>query len=141
MRLGEAGKRESGRKKMEPLDRAIEERDGPTCFFCGDPFDEDEHRRTREHLVPVTAGGPTHISNLFHAGHRCNVQADALSVPEKLALRDRLRARAAPKINRPADGLIYWHVPGITYTVNHDHALAGATNGETDGEKVEGCGA
>jgi 5-methylcytosine-specific restriction endonuclease McrA len=75
---------------MLPVDRAIAARDGETCFYCNDPF-IDEKPRTREHLVAVTAGGPNHITNLFHACQPCNREMGHLSAPEKIRLRDQKR--------------------------------------------------
>ena len=86
-RLAEATKREYG-PKLHPVDRAIVERDGDNCFFCGEPFTKADPR-TREHLVPTTAGGPNHISNMFHAHNSCNTRAGHLSAPEKIRLRER----------------------------------------------------
>lgn len=80
------------RYRLDAIDRAIEERDGPLCFYCDAEFGM-ERRRTREHLVATTAGGPNHISNLFHACLPCNQEAGHLSAPEKIRLRDRKRAQ------------------------------------------------
>lgn len=80
--------------KLKPLDLAIAERDGQVCFYCGLPFDLGGRRaRTREHLVAATHGGPNHISNLFHACAECNGKAGHLSAPEKIKLRDQMRAK------------------------------------------------
>lgn len=120
IRLGKRGQRLPGGKKYNaPLDRAIEERDGCGCFYCGDPFDEGEHRRTREHLVPVTAGGPSHISNLFHAGHSCNLKAGAMSAPEKIRLREKMHAEKRRRIEDAADAFsLGWFVPELADSQN-----------------------
>lgn len=90
-------------KKIKPIDRAIEERDGPNCFYCDDPFIEDgPKRRTREHLVASTAGGPNHLSNLFHACADCNTKVGHLSAPEKIKVRDLMRF--GNKFTKPAQG-------------------------------------
>ncbi len=86
-RLSEATVRKGG-SRMAPIDQAIAERDGNDCFFCGKPF-SDGMTRTREHLVPATAGGPNHISNLFHAHGSCNQDAGHLSAPEKIRIREK----------------------------------------------------
>lgn len=73
------------------VDRLLE-RDGPNCFFCPGPLGDDV---TVEHLVARAHGGPNHISNLFLAHEPCNKAAGHLSAPEKIAMRDRLRAAPA----------------------------------------------
>lgn len=88
-RMADATPRRHG-ARMEPIDRAIVARDGDTCFYCAALFDGD-NPRTREHLVAATAGGPNHISNLFHACGPCNLKAGHLSAPEKIRLRDQMR--------------------------------------------------
>lgn len=65
-------------------------RDGNGCFYCGDPFTE-ENPPTREHLVAVIHDGPNHISNSFLSCETCNVEAGHLSAPEKIRMRDRKR--------------------------------------------------
>jgi hypothetical protein len=47
--------------------------------------------RRIEHLLPVTAGGPSHLANYALAHRSCNEEAGTLSLVEKLRLRDRLR--------------------------------------------------
>lgn len=64
--------------------RSIRKRDGDQCFFCLEYVsiaDESE-----EHLVPITAGGPQHISNKFLAHKACNARAGHISAPEKIAI-------------------------------------------------------
>lgn len=84
--------RRPNRKNMATVDRAIIDRDGERCFYCDGAW-SDANPRTREHLVAATAGGPNHISNLFHACRRCNTEAGHLSAPEKIRLRDGKRAQ------------------------------------------------
>lgn len=70
-------------RKSGPVLQAIRARDGDNCFFCMKPVAvEDE---SEEHLVPITAGGPNHISNKFLAHRVCNAKAGHLSAPEKIA--------------------------------------------------------
>lgn len=82
---------------------AILERDGTECFFCGKELPplnaslDPELAPTIEHLVARAHGGPEHISNKFAAHKCCNEAAGHLSAPEKIALRDRLRAEGIPK--------------------------------------------
>lgn len=61
----------------------IFERDGESCFFCGEALGDDV---TVEHIVPVAHGGPNHISNLVCAHASCNQEAGHLSGAEKVAL-------------------------------------------------------
>ncbi len=71
----------------------IIERDGPTCFYCGNAFHGNgELKRTIEHLVSVIHGGPDHLSNLVLAHQICNQAAGNLSVAEKIRLREKMRA-------------------------------------------------
>lgn len=78
------------RAERDVIIRTIIERDGPRCFYCDAPLAAGPNR-TREHLVARTHGGPEHISNQFIACRSCNAEADHLSAPEKIRLRDRKR--------------------------------------------------
>lgn len=78
--------------KLPPLIRAIIKRDGDGCFYCGGPFGDD-NPRSMEHLVARTHQGPDHISNLFLACVGCNRDAGHLSAPEKIRMRETLRAK------------------------------------------------
>lgn len=69
---------------MTPMIRALRTRDGDLCFFCQRTVSQDNE--SAEHLVPVTHGGPNHISNLFLAHKGCNGQAGHLSAPEKIRI-------------------------------------------------------
>lgn len=82
-----AGNRVS-RKRVTPVMRAVVARDGPECFFCG----QVPEVPTMEHLVPLTSGGPNHISNFAIACEGCNVEAGNLSVVEKVRLREEKRS-------------------------------------------------
>lgn len=62
---------------------ALLKRDGDACFFCGAALDSDI---TVEHLVPVSHGGPNHVSNLLLAHARCNQRAGHMSGVEKVAM-------------------------------------------------------
>lgn len=80
-------------KKSGPVIQAIRARDGGHCFFCLKPVSvEDE---SEEHLVPVTAGGPNHLSNKFLAHRVCNAKAGHLSAPEKIRMHVEAHMRAA----------------------------------------------
>jgi hypothetical protein len=70
---------------------ALRQRDGDACFFCHLPVSiEDE---SVEHLVPLTAGGADHISNMALAHHDCNCEAGHMSLMEKIRFRETCWAR------------------------------------------------
>lgn len=90
------------------IERTILERDGPGCFYCGaDMYDGNgdplpgHFGPSREHLIARTAGGPDHLANTFLACIECNKIADSLSAPEKITLRERLRAARAAAATDP----------------------------------------
>lgn len=66
--------------------RTLVERDGNLCFYCGASFDEE--RPTKEHLIPITAGGPDHLGNIFLSCLPCNRDVGHKSAPEKIRYRD-----------------------------------------------------
>lgn len=66
------------------------ERDGPGCFYCPEPIPPGFE--TIEYLIPLTSGGPNHLSNSAIAHRRCNELAGHKSLFEKIRLRDELRA-------------------------------------------------
>jgi len=80
---------------------ALAARDGAECFFCGHPvpapgvFCDPDMAPTIEHLVPITHGGPNHMSNCVLAHRVCNEAAGTLSAIEKIKLRESLRGAAA----------------------------------------------
>ena len=56
--------------------RALINRDGTKCHYC---FTEMSHRSgeyknsmSREHIVPTSLGGPSHMLNMILACHQCN---------------------------------------------------------------------
>lgn len=60
--------------------KALIERDGLACCFCGHriPLDAPENsplQMTIEHCVPVAKGGSNSLSNLKLAHHHCNLKA------------------------------------------------------------------
>lgn len=79
------------RVKRSADERTLLERDGPLCFLCCCELGDDI---TVEHLVSVAHGGPNHIANKVLAHERCNQRMGHLSVMEKIALRDKVRAPA-----------------------------------------------
>lgn len=90
------GNQRSGRnrRKLPQRLRAVIERDGRECFFCGEEVPEGEE--TEEHLVPLAHRGPNHLSNLALTHERCNQHAGHLSVVEKVRLRDCPRSKEDP---------------------------------------------
>lgn len=76
------------RRKRGVDETTLRARDGDGCFLCGEVLGDDA---TIEHLVPVVHGGPNHISNKVLAHQACNQRLGHLSLPEKLALRDKVR--------------------------------------------------
>ncbi|QCG95017.1 HNH endonuclease [Azospirillum sp. TSA2s] len=81
--VGDRAKRQGGKRAQRI--RALTERDGCACWFCGEALGNDI---TLEHLVAVAHGGPDHLSNLVLAHQACNQRADHLSVAEKVRLRE-----------------------------------------------------
>lgn len=82
--------------KREPIVRTLIERDGNRCFYCATSF--DEVKPTKEHLVPRTAGGPDHLSNLFLSCEPCNQEVGHASAPEKIRFRDLKRRGVGTQI-------------------------------------------
>lgn len=68
--------------------KALLERDGDKCFYCGRKLGQDQ---SREHLVAAANGGTDRLDNLALAHHACNVKAGELSLIEKIKLRDKMR--------------------------------------------------
>ena len=74
------------RKPAQSRDvRALLLRDGDKCFLCGFPLEDDA---TIEHLVPLSSGGPNHLSNYALAHSRCNELLGSKPLMEKIRLRD-----------------------------------------------------
>lgn len=74
------------KRRSQTIDLLLS-RDGPNCFYCLKPLDED---KTIEHLVPQSVGGPNHPHNMVLTHARCNHEASDLPVTEKLLLRKAL---------------------------------------------------
>lgn len=86
--------------------RAIWERDGGVCGFCGQPVPLEKMHL--DHAVPRSLGGPTHELNLRPAHPRCNLRANnrlprhgqmPLSV-DGLDEETRLSVRVEPAVKR-----------------------------------------
>lgn len=80
-------------RKPETVRERLLVRDGDGCWFCGCFMPVDDV--TLEHLLARAAGGTNHLSNLVLADSGCNGAAGAMSVAQKVAFRERLRARVA----------------------------------------------
>lgn len=70
------------------MHKALLARDGDRCFYYDRKLGDDQ---TREHLVASANGGSDRLDNLALAHHACNVRAGALSLIDKIKLRDRMR--------------------------------------------------
>ena len=79
------------RKRSHQIVAVLLEKQGGRCFFC---HREVDGTATIEHLVPVTAGGPSHIANYVLAHRECNRRAGHLSALDKVLMRERLREEA-----------------------------------------------
>ena len=88
-RVGERVKSPQQRKLQRTI-AALKERDGDGCFYCPEPMVNGE--TTIEHLLSRTHGGSNHLHNLALAHDACNRRADHMSVVEKVALRETMRA-------------------------------------------------
>ena len=83
-----------GERKQEPpgysqqpnyrpvLVRAIAERDGWNCFYCGQPL--TELTAELDHAVPMSRGGKTEADNLRLACSSCNLKKGTQTVEEFL---------------------------------------------------------
>lgn len=67
--------------------KEIRKRDGCNCFYCNYPF-SDEFPPTIEHLLPASAGGSDHVSNLVLACDTCNKIVGAWDLIRKIKYRE-----------------------------------------------------
>lgn len=74
------------KKRRAPDVEALIRRDGTACFFCLTEMAEDD--RSLEHLVPLSHGGPNHLSNYVLAHRKCNEVAGSKSAMEKIRIRE-----------------------------------------------------
>lgn len=72
------------RSKNSVIVRTLRQRDGDLCFFCQAEVQGSDE--SVEHLVPVNAGGPNHITNYFLTHRKCNEDAGCKSAQEKIKL-------------------------------------------------------
>lgn len=90
---GKPGKRINGSKAK----RAVFDRDGDLCWYCGLPMPRDD--MTLEHILSVGQGGPNRMENYALAHEKCNAQASNMAVVEKVRLREALhRGNGVPLI-------------------------------------------
>lgn len=81
------------RTPAERFVAALLQRDGDACFYClGEMRPGDI---TLEHLVPVSKGGPNHLSNMALAHAACNREAGDLPLVKKIERRCRAVVRCA----------------------------------------------
>lgn len=74
----------TGRKSSYRKEKArLIERDGTTCFLCGQEMGDDI---TLEHLIPLTAGGPNSLSNMVLCHEECNHELGTKPLAEKVRL-------------------------------------------------------
>ena len=62
------------------------DRDGETCFYCQKFLTLED--MTIEHLIPRSAGGLNHASNMAISCRLCNSKAGHLSVFQKIKIRE-----------------------------------------------------
>lgn len=62
----------------------IRKRDGDLCFYCREHVSQEDE--SAEHLVPLTHGGPDHLSNKFLAHRICNSNVGHFSATEKIRI-------------------------------------------------------
>lgn len=75
--------RESLRKRLGArLARALDERDGGACVYCGRTAEESGAHLQLDHLTPRSAGGEDAPENLVTACRRCNSARQDLSLAE-----------------------------------------------------------
>lgn len=90
------GKRDSSKRTNTIL--SLAQRDGWNCVYCG--VLTDIETASIEHLLSITHGGNSHLSNLSIACDDCNKLAGHLSVREKIELAIKMRC-----IARVVDGI------------------------------------
>lgn len=63
--------------------RLLFRRDGNTCMYCGEQFNQE--RLTRDHIIPRSRGGGENWANLVAACRRCN-QRKSNRTPEEAGM-------------------------------------------------------
>ncbi len=92
----------SGKGQRRRIIQSIAHRDGWECAFCAEEL--STATATVEHWVPITAGGPDHLSNKMLACEACNRAAGHLDVRAKLEMAIQRRLPTSiPSSPTPAD--------------------------------------
>lgn len=81
------GKTERRKTWVTPEIRTLIERDGSDCFACCWPVTPED--ASRDHLVPLASGGPSHIANYVLMHRDCNYQCGHMSAAEKIRMHDK----------------------------------------------------
>lgn len=71
-------------KKYDDMRRAIVDRDGWTCAYCGKCLTQET--ATIEHVLPLSRGGRDAIKNMVLACRSCNRAAGSLNIRKKIEL-------------------------------------------------------
>lgn len=85
-------KRRPGGQQRQNLVKALFERDGDCCFYCGQSLGDDI---TIEHILSKVHGGRGTRENCALAHEACNQAVNDLSISEKIQARDFMRKVAA----------------------------------------------
>lgn len=99
--------------------KALRERDGDQCCYCGIVMDFDRipglrynpKRASIEHLTPVSAGGAHDWDNVVLACHRCNLRRNRMPLDQWLAKIGANQPAAGPGYAR-AESAVSPHHPG-----------------------------
>lgn len=83
-------------------------RDGDRCFYCRGEMNLTDPtspaRVTIEHLVPNSARGGNHMSNLVLAGYACNQIVDDRPLVDKIKLHDKWPYPPCGNLNTQPEG-------------------------------------
>lgn len=85
-------KKRPGGQQRQNLVKALFERDGDECFYCGQGLGDDI---TIEHILSKVHGGRATRENCALAHEACNHAVDDLSIAEKIQARDFMRRVAS----------------------------------------------
>ncbi len=84
--MGKRSRHQVGSWIRKERRKAIYERDGFRCVYCGcSIFDGDGVRLTLDHVIPKSMGGGNECSNLVTACHECNSMRQDYSVRKFIA--------------------------------------------------------
>jgi hypothetical protein len=89
------------RSKRTARVKALIERDGFECWFCGEEL--SDHTVTVEELVARASGGPIHIHNQVLACQPCNTKVSNLPVALKVIYRDKRRGHVRTLVFEPGE--------------------------------------